>query len=105
MIILAAAIGIVLSYAFRYRVEEVYNFVEYLVFEWRAFIKGVVGAVAVLLLWTYISTVLGWVGFAIEWPALDWKLAAVIGFAGRKIFDLAPQGFKYLKDIAGKKFQ
>ncbi len=105
MIILAAAIGIFLSYAFRYRVELTYNFAEYLLFEWRVFIKGAVGAAGVLLLWTYISTVLGWFGVAIEWPALDWKLAAVVGFAGRKIFDLAPQAGKYVMNMLGKKFQ
>jgi hypothetical protein len=105
MIYLAAAIGVFLSYAFRYRVEEVYNFFEYLYFEWWAFVKGAIGAAGVLLLWTYISTVLGWVGVSIEWPALDWKLAAVVGFAGRKIYEMAPQGFKYILNILGKKFQ
>ena len=105
MIYLAAAIGIFLSYAFRYRVELTYNFFEYLLFEWPALLKGVVGAGGAILLWSYISTVLGWVGVSIEWPALSWELAAVVGFAGRKVYEMAPQGFKYVLNVFGKKFQ
>jgi hypothetical protein len=104
-IILAAGIGVVVSYLFRYRVEMALNFIEYVVYEWRALLKGIVGAGAAVLLWPYVGTAMGWVGVSVEWPALSWELAAVVGFAGRKLFEMAPQAFKYVLDILGKKFQ
>ena len=104
-IIIAALVGVVVSYLFRYKVNDLYNFVEYVWFERKALIKGVVGAGLALLAWTYVSTVLGWFGVALEWPLLEWKLAAVVGFAGRKIFELAPQAFTYVAAMFKKKFE
>ena len=104
-IIIAGLVGVIVSYLFRYKVNELYTFVEYLWFEWKALAKGVVGAGLALLAWTYVSTVLGWVGFEIEWPLLEWKLAAVVGFAGRKIYEIAPQAFTYAAAIFKKKFE
>lgn len=102
-IVIAAVAGVLAWYCFRYRVEEVLNFPEYFVLCWPALLTGVVGAGIPLLIWTHISTVLGWFGYAVEWPALDWMLAAVVGFAGRHIYKIAPQLYKYARDLAGKK--
>jgi len=104
-IIIAGLVGVVVSYLFRYKVNDLYNFVEYLFFEWKALAKGLVGAGLSLLAWTYVSTVLAWFGVALDWPLLEWKLAAVVGFAGRKIYELAPQAFTYVAAIFKKKFE
>ena len=104
-IIIAGLAGVFISYLFRYKVNDHYNFVEYQFFEWRALAKGLIGGGVAVLVWTYVSTVLAWFGVGIDWPPLDWKLAAVVGFAGRKIYELAPQAFTYVAAIFKKKFE
>lgn len=104
-IVIAGLAGVAISYLFRYRVNDHYNLIEYLWFEWRALVRGLVGAAVPILLWTHITTVLAWFGVAFEWPPLDWRLAVVVGFAGRKIYELAPQAFTYLAAIFKKRLE
>lgn len=104
-IILAASIGVAVSYLFRYKVADHFNFWQYVRYELWALVRGVIGAGLALLAWTYVDTVLGWIGVSITWPPLDWKLAAVVGFAGRKIYELAPQAFTYVAAIFKRKLE
>lgn len=103
-IVIAAAAGVVAFYLFRYQAEQQLNFWEYIVCEWRALAKAAIGAGLTILLWTYISTVLGWVGVNITLPALEWKLAAAIGCLGRLIYKYAPNIVKAGLEIFGKRF-
>ena len=104
-IIMAGLVGVFIAYLYRFSTNDVYNFAEYLFFEWRALVTGIVGAGLALLAWAHVSTVLGWFGVNFEWPPLDWRLAAVVGFAGRHIYKLAPKTFNYIATIFKKKFE
>lgn len=104
-VIIAATVGVVVSYLFRYKVGDHFNFWQYVRYELAALVRGVVGAAGALLVWAYVPMVLGWVGVSIDWPVLDWKLAAVVGFAGRKIYELAPQAYTYVAAIFKKKLE
>jgi hypothetical protein len=104
-IILATGIGVVAFYLFRYQAERVLNPLEYIRYEWRALFKGAAGAGMTILLWTYIPTVLGWLGINIAWPTLRWDLAVAIGCLGKLIYKYAPNIVKAILERFGKKFQ
>ena len=102
-IILAALAGVIISYLFRYKVGEPFNLGEYIRYELKAFAKGLIGAAGAIFAWAYVPTVLSWIGISIDWPHLDWKLAAVVGFAGRKLYEMAPQAWTYALAVFKKK--
>lgn len=105
-IIIAGLAGALLSYGFRYKADLSLNFVEYLLIEWKALTKGLVGGGAVILLWPHLGMMVNYLlTKPIEWPGLTWQIAAVIGFAGRKIFELAPRVFGYAAAVFGKRFE
>jgi choline-glycine betaine transporter len=102
-IAIAALAGVVVSYLFRYKVGEPFSLGQYIRYELKAFFKGLIGAAVAIFAWAYVPTVLSWVGVSLDWPALDWKLAAVVGFAGRKLYEMAPQAFTYVAAVFKKK--